>query len=139
MRSNSKPPSQCQLRVGEQIRHIFAEAFQTGNIPKELSDIPSVSVMEARVSPDFSYCKVFVLPLGGDHETALILAKALNQARGFFRTILAKQMRLRVAPEVRFFADESEHEAGKIEALLSSDRVRRDLAVVRDDEEDASE
>ncbi|CCZ22193.1 ribosome-binding factor A [Acetobacter sp. CAG:977] len=139
MRSNSKPPSQRQLRVGEQIRHIFAEAFQTGNIPKELSDIPSVSVMEARVSPDFSYCKVFVLPLGGDHETALILAKALNQARGFFRTILAKQMRLRVAPEVRFFADESEHEAGKIEALLSSDRVRRDLAVVRDDEKDASE
>ena len=139
MRSNSKPPSQRQLRVGEQIRHIFAEAFQTGNIPKELSDIPSVSVMEARVSPDFSYCKVFVLPLGGDHETALILAKALNQARGFFRTILAKQMPLRVAPEVRFFADESEHEAGKIEALLSSDRVRRDLAVVRDDEEDASE
>lgn len=139
MRSNSKPPSQRQLRVGEQIRHIFAEAFQTGNIPKELSDIPSVSVMEARVSPDFSYCKVFVLPLGGDHETALILAKALNQARGFFRTILAKQMRLRVAPEVRFFADESEHEAEKIEALLSSDRVRRDLAVVRDDEEDASE
>lgn len=139
MRSNSKPPSQRQLRVGEQICHIFAEAFQTGNIPKELSDIPSVSVMEARVSPDFSYCKVFVLPLGGDHETALILAKALNQARGFFRTILAKQMRLRVAPEVRFFADESEHEAGKIEALLSSDRVRRDLAVVRDDEEDASE
>ncbi len=139
MRSNSKPPSQRQLRVGEQIRHIFAEAFQTGNIPKELSDIPSVSVMEARVSPDFSYCKVFVLPLGGDHETALILAKALNQARGFFRTILAKQLRLRVAPEVRFFADESEHEAGKIEALLSSDRVRRDLAVVRDDEEDASE
>lgn len=139
MRSNSKPPSQRQLRVGEQIRHIFAEAFQTGNIPKELSDIPSVSVMEARVSPDFSYCKVFVLPLGGDHETALILAKALNQARGFFRTILAKQLRLRVAPEVRFFADESEHEAEKIEALLSSDRVRRDLAVVRDDEEDASE
>ena len=139
MRSNSKPPSQRQLRVGEQIRHIFAEAFQTGNIPKELSDIPSVSVMEARVSPDFSYCKVFVLPLGGDHETALILAKALNQARGFFRTILAKQLRLRVAPEVRFFADESEHEAEKIEALLSSNRVRRDLAVVRDDEEDASE
>lgn len=139
MRSNSKPPSQRQLRVGEQIRHIFAEAFQTGNIPKELSDIPSVSVMEARVSPDFSYCKVFVLPLGGDHETALILAKALNQARGFFRTILAKQLRLRVAPEVRFFADESEHEAEKIEALLSSDRVRRDLAVERDDEEDASE
>lgn len=139
MRSNSKPPSQRQLRVGEQIRHIFAEAFQTGNIPKELSDIPSVSVMEARVSPDFSYCKVFVLPLGGDHETALILTKALNQARGFFRTILAKQLRLRVAPEVRFFADESEHEAEKIEALLSSDRVRRDLAVVRDDEEDASE
>lgn len=139
MRSNSKPPSQRQLRVGEQIRHIFAEAFQAGNIPKELSDIPSVSVMEARVSPDFSYCKVFVLPLGGDHETALILAKALNQARGFFRTILAKQLRLRVAPEVRFFADESEHEAEKIEALLSSDRVRRDLAVVRDDEEDASE
>ena len=70
---------------------------------------------------------------------ASMLLLALNQARGFFRTILAKQLRLRVAPEVRFFADESEHEAEKIEALLSSDRVRRDLAVVRDDEEDASE
>lgn len=136
MRSNSKPPSQRQLRVGEQIRHILAETFMCGNVPKELSDIPSVSVMEARVSPDFSYCKVFVLPLGGDYETALILAKALNQARGFFRTILSKELRLRVAPEVRFFADESNHEADKIEALLASEKVRRDLNAPREDETD---
>lgn len=127
MRSNSKPPSQRQLRVGEQIRHLLAQSFVRGDLPTELKDFPLVSVMEARVSPDFSFCKVFILPLGGDPETAVAMAKELNQFKGFFRTILAKNLRLRVAPEVRFFSDESEQVADRIDALLRSPEVQRDV------------
>ena len=54
MRSNSKPVTQRQLRVAEQIRHILAECFQRGNVPKDFLDCPPVSVMEVKISPDFS-------------------------------------------------------------------------------------
>ncbi len=135
MRSNSKPPSQRQLRVGEQVRHLLSECFTRGHVPEALLDIPPVSVMEARVSPDFSFCKVFIVPLGNDAELSSELVKRLNLSRGFFRTVLAKNLRLRVAPEVRFFADESFREADRIEALLASEKVRRDLAPRPDEEE----
>lgn len=137
MRSNSKPVSQRQLRVGEQIRHLIAECFQRGNVPKDLLDIPPVTVMEARVSPDFSYCKVFVSFLVLDPLSTEGLAKELNKYSGYFRTILAKKMRLRIAPEVRFYTDLAQAQADHIEQLLASEKVKRDLEAIREDEEDS--
>lgn len=135
MRSNAKPPSQRQLRVGEQIRHIVAECFQRGNVPKELLGFPPVSVMEARVSPDFSYCKVFVSVLSIDPGASVSLAKELNKFSGFFRTALAKNMRLRVAPEVRFFEDSAQTEADRIDTILASPAVQRDVLKAPQEEE----
>ena len=103
MRSNSKPVTQRQLRVAEQIRHILADCFQRGNVPDDFLDCPPVSVMEVRVSPDFSFCKI----------------------------------RLRLTPEIRFYADGAQAEADKIEMLLASEAVQRDLAAREDGQDDA--
>lgn len=135
MRSNSKPATQRQLRVGEQIRHILADCFQRGNVPNDFLDCPPVSVMEVKISPDFSYCKAYISVLSIEPSTAADLAKALNKQAGFFRKIVGTKIRLRLTPEIRFFADGAQEEADKIDALLASEKVQRDLTAVHDDEE----
>lgn len=137
MRSNSKPVTQRQLRVAEQIRHILADCFQRGNVPDDFLDCPPVSVMEVRVSPDFSFCKAYISVLSIEPATAVELAKALNKQAGFFRKILGTNIRLRLTPEIRFYADGAQAEADKIEMLLASEAVQRDLAAREDGEEDA--
>ncbi len=137
MRSNSKPVTQRQLRVAEQIRHILADCFQRGNVPDDFLDCPPVSVMEVRVSPDFSFCKAYISVLSIEPATAVELAKALNKQAGFFRKILGTKIRLRLTPEIRFYADGAQAEADKIEMLLASEAVQRDLAAREDGEEDA--
>lgn len=137
MRSNSKPVTQRQLRVAEQIRHILADCFQRGNVPDDFLDCPPVSVMEVRVSPDFSFCKAYISVLSIEPATAVELAKALNKQAGFFRKILGTKIRLRLTPEIRFYADGAQAEADKIEMLLASEAVQRDLAAREDGEDDA--
>lgn len=137
MRSNSKPVTQRQLRVAEQIRHILADCFQRGNVPDDFLDCPPVSVMEVRVSPDFSFCKAYISVLSIEPATAVELAKALNKQAGFFRKILGTKIRLRLTPEIRFYADGAQAEADKIEMLLASEAVQRDLAAREDGQDDA--
>ncbi|MBP3404196.1 MAG: 30S ribosome-binding factor RbfA [Alphaproteobacteria bacterium] len=136
MRSNSKPVTQRQLRVAEQIRHILAECFQRGNVPKDFLDCPPISVMEVKISPDFSYCKAYLSILAIEQASTADLVKALNKQAGFFRKILGTKIRLRLTPEIRFFADGAQAEADKIDALLASEKVRRDL-IERTEEDDA--
>lgn len=135
MRSNSKPATQRQLRVGEQIRHILADCFQRGNVPKDFLDCPPVSVMEVKISPDFSYCKAYISVLSIEPATATDLAKALNKQAGFFRKIVGTKVRLRLTPEIHFLADGAQEEADRIDALLASEKVQRDLTAVHDDEQ----
>ncbi len=135
MRSNSKPATQRQLRVGEQIRHILADCFQRGNVPKDFLDCPPVSVMEVKISPDFSYCKAYISVLSIEPATAVGLAKALNKQAGFFRKIVGTKIRLRLTPEIHFLADGAQEEADKIDALLASEKVQRDLTAEHDDEQ----
>ena len=135
MRSNSKPVTQRQLRVAEQIRHILADCFQRGNVPKDFLDCPPVSVMEVKISPDFSYCKAYISVLSIEPATAVGLAKALNKQAGFFRKIVGTKIRLRLTPEIHFLADGAQEEADKIDALLASEKVQRDLTAVHDDEQ----
>ena len=137
MRSNSKPVTQRQLRVAEQIRHILADCFQRGNVPDDFLDCPPVSVMEVRVSPDFSFCNAYISVLSIEPATAIELAKALNKQAGFFRKILGTKIRLRLTPEIRFYADGAQAEADKIEMLLASEAVQRDLAAREDGQDDA--
>lgn len=127
MRSRSKPVSQRQLRVAEQIRHLLAMSFQKGDVPATLLDLPMLSVMEVRISSDFSYCKVYVLPFDITAPDMKAVIKRLNDEAKYFRMIIGKNVRLRITPEVKFYADETEQEASHIDALLNLPEVKRDL------------
>lgn len=118
------------LRVGELVRHALAAMFARGDIEDDALRGMVITVPEVRMTPDLKIANAYVMPLGGQHAEEIVAA--LNRHRKFIRGQVAPQINMKYAPEVRFFVDETFEEAGRIEALLRSERVQRDLA---DDED----
>jgi len=118
-------PSQRQLRVGELIRHALAQMLSRGEIHDDVLAKHVVTVPEVRMSPDLRLATVYVMPLGGK-DLKPVLA-ALDSHKKFIRAELAHAINLKFAPDIRFLPDETFDEADRIERLLASDKVRRDL------------
>jgi ribosome-binding factor A len=121
--TNAKPPSQRQLRVGEEIRHVLADIFERGEVRDPGLHGVSVTVTEVRVGPDLKKATAFVLPLGGTADQARDVVEVLTRARPFLRRRLAKAVRLRHVPELEFSVDESFDQAGRIDRLLREARA----------------
>lgn len=129
-------PSQRQLRVGEMLRHALAELLRRDEIrDPDLSGV-SVTVTQVKPSPDMRHATAFVEPLGGKNAKAVV--DALNRHKGFIRGEIGHQIALKFTPDFRFVEDTSFAEAQKIETLLKSTRVARDIATphAESDEED---
>lgn len=130
-----KGPSQRQLRVGEQVRHALAEILQRDEIRDEVIETHVVSVAEVRMSPDLKLATAFVAPLGGSDEQAVV--DALNRHARFIRGRLSPALRqMRSMPEVRFRLDTSFDNFRRIDELLHSPEVARDLEKDGGDRED---
>ena len=127
-------PSQRMLRVGESVRHAIADVLSRGIVNDPVLEGHVITVPEVRMSPDLKLATVFVMPLGGK-DVKPVLA-ALDRNRKFLRSELARKVNLRYAPDVRFRVDESFEKSSRIDALLQSPEVRRDLSVLGDDEAD---
>jgi ribosome-binding factor A len=121
----ARPPSQRQLRVAEEIRHVLAGIFARGEIrDPALADVV-VTVNEVRIGPDLKRATVFVTRLGRSDMAEKV--PALRRAAPFLRAQLAKQLRLRVAPDLSFVADTSIDYAMHVDELLRAPDVARDL------------
>lgn len=129
-------PSQRQLRVAEEIRHILAGILMRGELRDPVLAGVSVTVSEVRISPDLKNATAFAMPLGGVQLQPVL--DALNRSAPFLRSQLGKMLQLRHAPIVTFVADNSFDEAHHIEALLRSEKVARDLKHVDKDEDDGA-
>lgn len=124
-RHAARAPSQRQLRVGEEIRHLLSGVFLRGEIrDPELADV-NLTVTEVRASPDLRRATVFVSRLGRSDVGDKL--PALARAAPFLRGQLARQLRLRVAPELSFVADTSLDHAMHVDRLLRAPEVARDL------------
>lgn len=118
-------PSQRQLRVGEEIRHILAQVFYHQHSGDGLLDTTSITVTEVRVSPDLQNATVFIVPLGGKHLPEVLAA--LKDKAWYFRKEVAHQLKTRIVPRLVFQADLSFDEAERIESLLNSAKVKQDI------------
>jgi ribosome-binding factor A len=127
-------PSQRQLRVGEALRHAIAEVLRDNEIHDVDLEGVSVTITQFKPSPDMRYATVYCEPLGGGNAQTIITA--LNRHKGFVRGEMGHKIAMKFTPELRFVEDESFAEAQKIESILKSERVSRDLAATHDDEED---
>ena len=113
------------LRVGEQVRHILSDILSRGDVHDETLASHLVSVTEVRMSPDLRQALVFVKPLLGQDEEAVL--KALRTNTAFFQREVANRVRTKYAAKIKFRADESFDEGGKIDAILRSSHVAQDL------------
>ncbi len=121
----ARAPSQRQLRVGEVIRHAFAEILQRGEVHDPVFETTVVTVPEVRMAPDLKCATVFLMPLGGK-STADVVA-AFDRNKKYLRGEIARRVNLRNAPDLRFRLDTSFDEGSKIDAVLRSPEVLRDL------------
>jgi ribosome-binding factor A len=125
-RSTTSGPSQRMLRVGEQVRHALSETLQRGEIIDPLVENAVVSVSEVRMSPDLKIATAFVSPLGAGDTDAVV--EALNKHAKFIRGRVSGALRqMKYMPEFRFRLDTSYDNFQKINELLHSPEVARDL------------
>src|SRR3954447_2007241 len=129
-------PSQRQQRVAELVRHALAEVLSRGDLQDGVLTKNVITIPEVRMSPDLKLATAYVMPLGGKDEDAVI--RALEKNRKVLRQEVARRVNLKFAPDLRFRRDESFEEAARIDALLRSEKVRRDIESARsgDDAED---
>ncbi len=130
---SSGRPSQRQSRVAELVRHALAERLSRGDIQDPVLTSHVITVPEVRMSPDLKIATAYIMPLGGQDERAVL--EALAQNGKVLRQQVARRVNLRFAPELRFRRDETFDEAARIDAVLRSEKVRRDVAKGDDDEQ----
>jgi len=126
-------PSQRQLRVGELVRHALAEILARGEVHDAVIETHLITVPEVRMTADLRLATIYIMPLGG-HDEAQVLS-ALGRNKRFLRGEIARRVNMKFAPEVRFRIDERFEEAARIEKLLRSPDVQRDLSHEPDDED----
>ena len=127
MRKNETPEGKSVrlLRVGEQVRHALSEVLMRGDVHDATLQSHLVSITEVRMSPDLRHATVFVKPLLGQDEEVVL--KALRTNTAYLQSEVARRVNTKYAAKLKFLADESFDEGGKIDAILRTDHVARDL------------
>jgi ribosome-binding factor A len=118
-------PSVRLLRVGEQVRHILSDILARGDVHDDVLTSHAVSVTEVRMSPDLRHATVFVKPLLGENEDAVLNALRTNTA--FLQREVASRVRMKYAARLKFLADDSFDEASHVAALLKNPHIAQDL------------
>ena len=120
-----------QLRVGELIRHALAEIFSRGDIHDPVIEAHMITVPEVRMSADLRLATIYIVPLAGRDEEEVL--EALERNSRYMRGEIARRVNLKFAPEIRFRIDERFDEAERIEKLLRTPEVQRDLGGEEDE------
>jgi ribosome-binding factor A len=124
--SSSKPgPSQRQLRVAEEIRHVLSGVFSRGEFRDPDLATAQITVTEVRIGPDLKRATAFISRLGRSDAAALL--PALVRATPYLRGQVAKALRLRIAPDLTFQPDLALDYAMKIDELMHRPEIARDL------------
>lgn len=118
-------PSQRMLRVAELIRHAAAELLTRGAVDDPVLAAHVVTVPSVKMSPDLKLATIYVMPLGGKDVQPVL--DALDRNKRYIRGEVAHAVNLKFAPDIRFMADDTFDEASRIDALLASEKVRRDV------------
>jgi ribosome-binding factor A len=124
-RDSTPSGSQRQLRVGELIRHAVSEMLTRGDVHDPVIEAHLITIPEVRMSPDLRLATIYVMPLGGRDIEAVL--EALENNKRYLRGEIARHVNLKFSPDIRFHADERFAEAERIEKLLRTPAVQRDL------------
>ncbi|WP_315836367.1 30S ribosome-binding factor RbfA [Bradyrhizobium prioriisuperbiae] len=132
-KASSTEGSQRQLRVGELVRHAVADLLSQGSVHDPDLEGHIITIPEVRMSPDLKLATVYVMPLGGQGIDKVLAA--LERNKKFLRGEVARRINLKFAPDIRFRVDERFDEAERIEKLLRTPAVQKDLRQESDENE----
>jgi ribosome-binding factor A len=121
----AQPPSQRQLRVGEELRHALAQLLRPGELRDPALQDASVTVTEVRMSPDLRNATAFVMPLAGAKADEVMAG--LERSAGFLKARIGRNLGLRYTPNIAFAFDRAFESAERITTLLADPAVERDL------------
>src|SRR3954468_22887417 len=127
-------PTQRQLRVGEELRHLLAGILGRHELRDPALHDATITVTEVRISPDLKNATAFVMPLGGTHVPEVLAA--LERGAGFMRGLIARELDLRYVSALRFMIDSTFDHASRIEALLHRPDIERDITAAKQRGED---
>lgn len=125
--------SQRPLRVGEEIRHALSDIFIRNESRSAALYDTTITISEVRVAPDMKNATAYFMPLAGQSKEVLLAA--MKEAAPEIRHLVSKRVKLRYTPKLHFALDESFDAAQRIENILASPKVARDLKKTSDDEE----
>ncbi len=123
--AHSSAPSQRMLRAGELIRHALAEILLRGETNDPELDKLTASIVEVKISPDLKIATAFVRTLIVGQEPQLL--EALNRNRKYIRMLMTPKLAMKYTPDIRFRIDTALDYAGKIDEILRSPVVKRDV------------
>jgi ribosome-binding factor A len=126
-------PSQRLLRVAELVRHAAVEALARGHFEEPALTARSLTIREVKMSPDLRLATISFMPLGGKARQATLAA--LERNKKALRTEIAHRVNLKFAPDLRFVLDDSYDAQARIDELLHSPRVARDLKIPDQDDD----
>ena len=130
-------PSQRALRVGELVRHALSDMLARAEVHDPVLEGHLITVPEVRMSGDLRHATIYVMPLGGRDRQEVL--DALERNRRYLRGEIAHRVNLKFAPDIRFAIDERFDEAERIEKLLRTPSVQRDLGGDSDDRDNGGE
>jgi len=130
--SATRGRSQRQLRMGELIRKALSDILTQGLVNDDRIEAAVITVSEARVSPDLKNVTVFTLPLGGENQDAIV--EAMNDHKKFIRGQLSRLVTMKYTPQLNFELDTSFDNFSKIDTVLRSPHVARDLENDQDED-----
>jgi ribosome-binding factor A len=122
---HSSGPSPRMLRIGEMIRHAISDLLSRGAVNDPVLEGHVVTIPDVRMSPDLKLATVYVMPLGGKDMNEVLAA--FDRNKRFLRGEIAHAVNLKFAPDIRFRPDQSFDSSTRIDALLDSPQVKRDL------------
>jgi len=125
--------SQRQLRVGELVRHALADMLARGEVHDSIIEHHLITVPEVRMSADLRLATIYIMPMGGRDADEVLAAFEHNKK--FLRAEIAHRINLKFAPDIRFRIDESFAEGERIDKLLRSPAMKRDLDDEGEDDE----
>ena len=118
--------SNRQLRVGQEVRRVIAEAIEQDNVRSQEVADAFITVTNVIMSPDLKYATVYLTTLNGKNLGSIL--EQLSADKWLFKKLVADKLKLRFTPEINFRADDTFDEAARIDRLMNDPKVRADLA-----------
>lgn len=111
MPKNTKDIEKIKSLIARNVKDIVTQEIQNEHIG-------FMTITDVEVSSDHSYCKIFVSFLNNAKHSL----EALNRAKGYVRSALAKRVHFRRVPEITFVLDDSFEKQARFEELLAKDK-----------------